>query len=144
MAVSQPNLDPGVAGSSTARLDLWMRIVSVAIAVLLPIQAFLGSDAFFGTNDDARNMHEMMGNVFFLLAVALLVLGFIAMRNGSLGTTGVALRVALVLLVVAQLGLGYSGRDEVDLKTWHIANGVLLTLVATVIATLSFTRRNPA
>jgi hypothetical protein len=144
MAVSQPDLNPGVAPSSTSRLDLWSRIVAVAIAVLLPIQALMGSDAFMKNNEDARNMHEMMGNVFFLLSAALLVLGFFAMRNGSLGTTGVALRVVLVLLVVAQLGLGYSGRDDVDLKIWHIANGVLLMGVSTVVATMTFFRRNPA
>jgi 4-amino-4-deoxy-L-arabinose transferase-like glycosyltransferase len=144
MAVDNVNLRPDGGGSNANRLDLWNRIISGAIAVLFPIQAFLGTDAFFKNNETARNSHEMLGNLFFLLAIASLVIGFLSMRNGTESPVMVGIRALFVLLVVAQLGLGYSGRENIDAKLWHVANGVLSTVVAAIMATTAFIRRSPA
>jgi len=53
----------------------------------------------------------------------------------------VALNVLLVLLVAAQIGLGYSTRNNVPLVAWHIPNGVLLMGTCTVLAPLAWSRK---
>ena len=140
MVAGQQDIRPGTSGTNTAKLLLWLRIVGVIIAVGIPVQAFLGSEAFFKNDSDMRNAHEMLGNIFFLLAIGQVVLGFMALRVSLIGMSGVVMRVIVALLVVAQLGLGYSGRENLDPRIWHIPSGVLLMGFAAAVAAMSFSR----
>jgi ABC-type glucose/galactose transport system permease subunit len=140
MAVRQEDLRSGGPATASPQLLLWLKIVAVVIAIGVPLQAFLGSESFFKNDSDYRTAHEMLGNIFFLLAVAQVVLGFMALRSGLIPMRGVVTRAILLLLVVAQLGLGYAGRDNLDPRIWHIPNGVLLMGFAAAIAAMSFSR----
>jgi hypothetical protein len=77
-------------------------------------------------DNDYRDMHEMVANLVFLVAV---VLGGLAV---ALGVPAVwkprflGLHALLVILVVAQIGLGYSGEDSGEALAWHVPNGVLI------------------
>ena len=122
------------------RYDIWHQILAVAMVVGVLIQAVLGSQGLFQANTGIVSLHEMLGNVVFLIVVAQLVLGFIAFRAGTMDMTGNVLRVVLLVLVIAQIGLGYSTRTSVDATAWHISNGVLLMGVSTIIAVMSWNR----
>ncbi|HYI26047.1 MAG TPA: hypothetical protein VD767_11615, partial [Thermomicrobiales bacterium] len=88
--------------------------------------------------------HELIGNVAFLLAMAQVVVAFIGMQKRLLSRGLVIASALVVVLVIAQLGLGYSGRENFEVRTWHIANGVALMGACTWAAALAFTStRNP-
>jgi hypothetical protein len=44
------------------------------------------------------------------------------------------LAVLVTLLVIAQIGLGYTGRTEATAMAWHLPNGVLLMGLSTMLA----------
>lgn len=82
-------------------------------------------------------LHGYVGNTLFVLA---LLNGGLAVgrRHGEL--------IALIIgmLVFAQIGLGYVGRDSLEAAAWHIPNGVLLMGLCTYqLATVNRTGRTP-
>ncbi len=64
-------------------------------------------------------LHGYVGNSLFILA---LVNGGLALnrRRGELTA------LIIGMLVFAQIGLGYVGRDSLEAAAWHVPNGVLL------------------
>lgn len=104
----------------------WYRWVSILTAVLLLIQPILAGQFAYNGKSDLENVHAMLGNVIFLTAVGQLVLAFLARKTYGIGLVGH--NAGLVVLVVAQIGLGYAG-DSVDRPkelAYHIPLGVLL------------------
>jgi hypothetical protein len=99
----------------------WLFVLSVLL------QAYLAGRGLYPSLDrDYFDVHEIVANVVFLLAVAQIVLAFLATKGSRqrgllLGLTGLVL-----VLTVAQIGIGYGIEDELDLGGWHIANGVLI------------------
>lgn len=96
------------------------RIAAALIVVLVLVQAVIAgrSNRLFGSWD--IELHGILGNVVLLAALgeaALVVLG----RWGRAAAVTVGL---LVVAVVAQIGLGYTGRDSVGAAAWHIPLGV--------------------
>jgi len=89
------------------------------------INAFIAGRALIGAWE--IDVHGYIGNAVFVLAVAAVVLAFV----GRADRVALGLTIALFVLVFAQIGLGYSGRDNLDVRPWHIANGVLLFGVMT-------------
>lgn len=102
-----------------------LKPVSMAVALLVLIQAALAGRWLIDA--DIIEIHGWIGNLSFLLALVDVVLVFMAgmhdrrMRNVLLGHG-----VLLVLLMTAQLGLGYAGRDSVAARAWHLPLGVLV------------------
>jgi hypothetical protein len=84
------------------------------------VNAFIAGRTLIGEWDIV--VHGIIGNGVFVLAVVALVLA-VVMRAGR-ATIGVA--AALAVLVFAQIGLGYSGRESADALAWHIPNGVAI------------------
>ena len=76
-------------------------------------------------------LHGMLGNIVFLLAVAGCVGSFVA----KAGRRSQALAIPLVVLTMAQLGLGYSGRQSLSSAAWHIPVGVATFGLAVLNAT---------
>jgi len=111
--------------------DIWLALIGIVLVVGIVVQAYLGTDAFLKADETMRTAHAQVGNFLFLLGVAQVILGFLNFRAGRTDIMNVAMRVLLVLLVTAQIGLGYSTRDEtgVDIRILHITNGVLLIAV---------------
>ena len=76
---------------------------------------------------EMQTAHGILGNVSFLLGVASLVLAVVV--RAPKAAIGVA--AALAVLLVVQIALGYSGRDEASAVAWHVPNGVLIFGLAT-------------
>lgn len=92
------------------------------------------------TNGDIQKIHGYIGNAVFLLVLAQVVLVVLAGVTGSIRTGLLAMTLTLVVLVTAQLGLGYSGRDRDNVAaSLHVPTGVLIFGLA--MANISITLR---
>ena len=119
------------------------RGVVVATAALVLVQAVLAGRGWF-VDLGLIEVHGWVGNVTFLGAIAQAALAFAGWRGGALGRAEVVLGALLVALIVAQLGLGYSGRESAGAASWHIPNGVLIFGVdAATLALALAGRRRP-
>jgi hypothetical protein len=99
-------------------------------------QAFLGMRGFVDAREGLVTMHEMLANAMFLMAIAQTVLAWLLYTRNHLALRDLVLNGLLVLLTIAQIGLGYSTRGDNFATTvsLHVPNGVLLMGVATVLA----------
>ena len=94
--------------------------IALAIVGVVFAQAVIAgrSTRLFGSW--SIELHGMLGNIVFLLATAGCVGSFVART----GRRPQALTIALVVFTMAQLGLGYSGRQSLSSAAWHIPLGV--------------------
>ncbi len=112
------------------------RWLTALFAVLVIVQAFLGTRGFFA-DPDLVTVHEMLANAMFLLAVGQAVLAWLLYTKQVVTMRDLALNGVLVLLTISQIGLGYSataGDNFASLISLHVPNGVLLMGVSTVLA----------
>jgi hypothetical protein len=88
----------------------------------------------------AISIHGWLGNTSFLGAILLVILAVVGIRQsgGAWGRAELVLGIVLVLLMTAQLGLGYSGRASAAAASLHIPNGVLLTMVTAALLALAW------
>lgn len=93
--------------------------LAVAVAALVLAQAVLAGRALFGTW--SITVHGVLGNATFALAIATVAAAVIA----RLRRHTVVVAVLLAVVVAAQVGLGYAGREQPEAAAWHIPNGVL-------------------
>lgn len=116
------------------------RWLATTFAILIVVQAFLGSRGVFDANEGLITIHEMLANLMFLLVVIQTVLAWLLYSRRTVGIWVVVLNVALVLLTIGQIGLGYSTRGDsfVTTVSLHVPNGVLLMGVGTVVATMAW------
>jgi hypothetical protein len=117
----------------------WLATVFAALVVL---QAFFGTRGYFG-KPDLVTVHEMVANTMFLLGVGQAVLAYLLFTRRVVDMRVMALNALLVLLTIAQIGLGYSasagdGGNFANIISLHIPNGVLLTIVSTVLAAMAW------
>ncbi len=117
-----------------------LKVTSALLTVGLLVQAWLGSSGFYEGDAGLVTAHEMLGNVFFLVAVAQVALSFFAMQKGAAARPLLIVSLLLVAGVVAQLGLGYSGRTSASAMAWHLPNGVLLMCLCTLSLFLVWAR----
>lgn len=118
------------------------RWVAGVTAVLVLIQAALAGRGWFLNDPDLIDLHGWVGNATFVAAIALAALAYAAHARGALGRLELGLSALLVVLVVAQLGLGYGGRENGDAAAWHIPTGVLIFGVTAALLGLSVPRRD--
>lgn len=109
------------------------RALAHVLPVLVLVQAWMAgsSDVLFGSL--GIDLHGMVGNVTFLLALV----GFALALVSRAGNAAVIVSGVLLLLLFAQIGLGYIGRDVAAAAAWHIPNGVLIFGLTTYQITLS-------
>lgn len=112
--------------------------LAAVVAVLVLTQAVLAGRALFGSW--SITVHGVVGNATFVLA-ALLAL---AAALGRAGRHAVGVAVALTLVLTAQIGLGYAGRDSLEAAAWHIPNGVVAFGLAVHQLTLAWSTRGAA
>jgi hypothetical protein len=126
MNVASPSSEPSL---KRPNLVLYYRIAAVLMVALVLLQALLAGRGWFGGDDyrDYFDVHEIVAN--FVLLDALVLLG-LAIALGAPATWRVALiapNAVLVVLVVAQIGLGYGVKDgSAEAGAWHVPNGVLI------------------
>ena len=126
------------ATSSPSGLATGLRVSTVVLAVSVLIQAWLGSSGFFQGEPGRIDIHAMLGNFMFLVAIVQVGLAFYAMPKGLASRNLLILAGVTVVLLIAQIGLGYSTRDSIYALAWHLPNGVLLMGVTTVAAGLAW------
>ena len=116
------------------RLIRGFQIVAGLVALLILVQATLAGQFTF-KEPSLKDVHAIVGNVLFMLAMVQLALAWLtrdAWRHRMVISSAV-----LVLLIVAQIGLGYGSRDNIDSAAIHIPVGVFLFALASIIAMLS-------
>ena len=118
----------------------WFRWVSLAVAVLVIVQAGLAGRGFMLAKKGFMDAHEMVANLVFLVGLGLLILAVMGFRRGLLDATDLVLSVIALVLIVAQIALGYEGEDSDTAASLHWPNGVLITVVAALLAGRSFQR----
>jgi hypothetical protein len=109
----------------------WLFVASVLV------QAFLAGRGIYPGDRDLIDTHGIVANLVFLLAVAQLVLAFLASKESRQRGLLLGLSGLLIVLTVAQIGMGYGIEDNLDLGGWHILNGVLIMGLGTAHAVLA-------
>jgi peptidoglycan/LPS O-acetylase OafA/YrhL len=122
----------------------WFRWVSLAVALLVIVQAGLAGRGFMLGKQDFMDAHEMLANIVFLVGLGLLGLAVTGFRRGMLDKTDLVLSVLMLLLIIGQIGLGYAGEDSGNAASLHWPNGVLITVVAALLAGRSLPRGRSA
>lgn len=113
--------------------------VAVLFAGLVLVQAFLAGRGWF-VDFDLIEIHGYLGNAVFLIAILQLALALgVGLRGPRLGVSAV-----ILILVFAQVGLGYAGRESAVSASWHIPNGVLIFGLAAVNCTMLFGQGRPS
>jgi hypothetical protein len=114
-------------GTPEPRPGLWtaLKIIAAITPLLVLLQAFLAGRGLY-IDHDYIDIHGGVANGIMLVVLAQAVLAYLAMARGYAGGWLFGICCALVVLVVAQIGLGYSGRDSADSAAIHIPNGVLI------------------
>lgn len=112
------------------------RAAAGLLSLLVLIQAFMaGRSENLGYGDWSIVPHGILGNISFIFGVAALVLAIVARAPKSV----LAVAAVIVVLMVAQIGLGYVAGDEREAGAWHIPNGVVI--FALTVYQVSLARR---
>lgn len=119
------------AFSSAARPKIVQALRVVAPLVVLSIlaQTFFAGRGLF-VNTDNIDIHGGIANLTVLLVIAQAGCALMAGLRGPARAAVLTASLALVALVLVQLGLGYNGRDGGQIAAWHVLNGVLIFGIA--------------
>lgn len=112
--------------SRPAELSLY-RAVAAALALLVLVQAVLAGQ--FLNGDGGRGTHRLIGEALGVVALAVAAAGY---RLRAADPDRWRLGLALVVVVVAQTGLGFAGRDSTTAAALHVPLGVVAFGVALV------------
>ncbi len=108
------------------------RLLAGITAVLVLVQAVLAGQ-WIGGDLAIIVTHGWLGSGTLLLALLMTGISLAGGRQGWHDGRAVGLSAALVVLVVAQLGLGYAGRASAVAASMHIPLGVLIFGLALVL-----------
>ena len=118
-----------------------LRITAIVLSLGVVLQAWLGTSGLFQNEPGRIDVHGMIGNFLFLATVVQAGIALVAMQRGLPTRTILYLAVGIVLLMTAQIGLGYSTRNGENFSSavsMHIPLGVALMGLTTVVAVLAF------
>lgn len=121
-----------------------MRWSSAIAAVLAQAQAALVGQALYLGDMTTLALHGWLGSGSFVAAVVVAALALAAVRRGEASRLTFGLGLAVALLMVAQLGLGYVGRRGGWPAAIHIPNGVLIAGLLFMLVTTTFAPPAPA
>jgi hypothetical protein len=103
----------------------WLRASATLVVGLVLVQAIFAGRGMFVAGDELE-LHGYIGNATFTVAIAQAALVYFTGFRGRFGALLLGASALLVLLLTAQLGLGYSGRESMQAAAWHVPNGVLI------------------
>ena len=114
----------------------WLRISAPLLTLLVLIQAvFAGRGIAKGSGYD---LHGQIGNSTLLVVLIQTALVVAIGLRGQARTLLLGGNLLLLLLVIAQLGLGYGGRDSSTAAALHVPNGVLIFGLTTAVLSLVY------
>ncbi len=116
-----------------------LRILAPLITLMVLVQAAFIGQGLYRPDTDLVRVHGYIGNATFLLVAVQTALAFFAGFRGRTRATLLGTSIVLLILVIAQIGLGYSGRDGGQAAAWHIPNGVLI--FGLTVSNMSFLAR---
>jgi hypothetical protein len=119
---------PRVPSRHIPKLDLAQRVTVRLLAVGVLVNAVIAGRTLVGEWDIV--VHGIIGNGVFVLSVVALALVILTGAGRSI----VIATAVLLVLVFAQIGLGYSGRENADAVAWHVPNGVAIFGLAVWLA----------
>ena len=117
---------------------LAVRWISAITTLLVLLQAALIGQALYMGDMSLAVVHGWLGSGSLLLAVLLVGAAFLSVRRGELPRSVVIHGVIVVLLLVAQLGLGYMGRRGGWPAAIHIPNGVVIAALLSALMASTF------
>lgn len=118
------------------------KVVSMLTVVLFLLQSVLAAQGFWraAVYPDLIEVHGIVGNAAFLVVIVQTGLALYGATRNIVPPRLALINIAILGLVVAQIGLGYVGRENAIAVSWHVPNGVLLFGLAVLNATLAVTR----
>ena len=122
-------------------MSMTVRWVAALTIALVLIQAVLIGQALYIGDASRLALHGYLGNVSFLAAVVLAGLLIFASRRREAPRAALALGVLVAVLMIAQIGLGYSGRGGGWPAAIHIPYGVLIVGLLAALLTVAFVPR---
>ncbi|MFM8593261.1 MAG: hypothetical protein ACKOCK_02560 [Chloroflexota bacterium] len=133
------NVEVSKVGNS-GRLLSWMLALSALTVIIVLVQAAIAGQWFFLGRASWILTHGWLGSVGWMLVIAVGLMAAWSMWKHHWGRAEFVLSVVLGLLMTAQLGLGYMGREMASAAAWHIPNGVLIVMVAMALTMLTWFR----
>jgi hypothetical protein len=140
---------PGMDGStvpasgSSSNVVTWFRIAGIVTALSILVQVILVARGIYDGDRDLIDAHGMLANLTLLGALVLTVLSFIGFRRGALDAIDFGVSLALLVLTVAQIAIGYQIEDNPrSAGSLHWPNGILLTILTTLLIGRSLPRRS--
>ena len=94
------------------------RLGAATLVVLIAVQAVIAGRHIFG--DWGIGLHAALGNAVFAIAVLTAGVAFFRLDSRALGVVGLV----MIVVLSAQIGLGYSARDSQGAAAIHIPLGV--------------------
>jgi hypothetical protein len=119
----------------------WLAGIAV---VLVVIQAALIGQALFLGDSGMQALHGWIGNAAFVAVVVMAIIALLDARRGEAPATVAGVGVLVALLMAAQLGLGYVGRQGGWPAALHIPNGVLIVALLTAVLTVALLQESSA
>jgi cytochrome b len=105
------------------------------VAALILVQAIIAGLFISGEESGAKDIHEIVGNILFVVVVAQLILAYLVRSWGRFNQfPWVAV---LAILTFVQLGLGMASEDESIAEAIHIPLGVMIFGLAVVVSVVS-------
>ena len=126
-------VNPGIVTGYV--VTAWLFVASVLV------QAFLAGRGIYPGDRDLIDAHGIVANLVFLLAVANVILAFLATKASQQRGLFLGLSGLVLVLTVAQIAMGYAIEDNLDVGGWHILNGVLIMGLGTAHGVLALGNR---
>lgn len=101
------------------------RLLAGTAAALVLVQAILAGQ-WIGGDLAVIVTHGWLGSVTLLLTLLLAGISLVGWRQGLFDLKPLGITSVMVLLMIAQLGLGYAGRTSSAAASMHIPLGVLI------------------
>jgi cytochrome b561 len=131
------------ATTAAAPTRLWtaMRWLSALVVFGIVVMAALIGQGVWGGERGLINGHRDWGIAVLVLAVIQFILAVTLYQRKRISWVPMVLSFIIVALLVGQMGLGFSSRQNKELVAWHVPLGVLLMSLTTLNATLIWLRR---
>ena len=131
------------SASSPTTLHTGLRWLSVAVAVGVFLMALLIGQGVWGGERGLITGHGHLGNALFVLAIAQFVIAVLLYQRKQLAALPMVLAFTVLVLLFAQAGLGYSGRSNGSLISWHVPLGVAIMGLSSFTAAVAWLRPLP-